>query len=141
MAKGAPKKTTKGYNVTAIQQWRIENVKTQPKDESEFSVRMAMARLRKEEALAEEAEWKAKKIELELRKQAANLVDLDAVDQFFTQLIAGGRRQLLRIPEEIAAGFPEDQRVEVRDLIAKHLEMWLRSMNAKSKNLAGIREL
>ena len=148
LAEGAPGKTSKGYDIAAIVQWRDLNKRQYGDDwrdiegisEDEYKARMSIARLRKAEGEALKYESEARIKEHEAQKTTEDVVHLDDVERFMAGVFAETRRLLERLPMEMKNGYPE----EIRDALAQDLEarlsIVLRTMSGYCRRLVDLRD-
>ena len=109
LAEGAPGKTSKGYDIAAIAEWRDLNKRKYGDDwrdiegitEDEYKARMSIAKLRKAEGEALKYESEARIKEHEAQKTTEDVVHLDDVERFMAGVFAETRRLLDRLPMEM----------------------------------------
>lgn len=141
MGEGAPGKTSQGYDVQAITEWRELNKRTPIViGDAEFEIRMANAKLRKLEGEALKAESEGQIKEHEVKKTTQDVVHLDDVEQFLSLHFGETRRVLMRIPTDMKNGYPENMRQDLEDDIKSRLEIALRTISGNARRLADVRE-
>ena len=148
LGEGAPGKTSKGYDIAAIAEWRDLNKRKYGDDwrdiegisEDEYKARMSIARLRKAEGEALKYESEARIKEHEAQKTTEDVVHLDDVERFMAGVFAETRRLLNRLPMEMKNGYPE----EIRDALAQDLEsrlsIVLRTMSGYCRRVVDLRD-
>lgn len=122
---GAPGKNENGlFDLDAITAWRDANrsppIKTDEISELEY---------RRKKADAELYEAKAKREAHRVLVETEDVVHLDKVDAFTSLMFTEFRRLLMRIPEEMAAGYPEELRPEIKNDIEERIKLALRSLH------------
>ncbi len=144
LAQGAPHKTSAGYDVKAIAEWRELNKRTASElpeiDKSEFAVRMAIAKLRRAEGEALWAESEGKLKEHEVRKTTSDIVHLDDVEMALNIMFGELRRVLLRIPKEMKNGYPEELQHTIDEDLEARLSIALRAAAGLFRRITDLRE-
>lgn len=146
LQQGAPRKTSSGYDVVAIKEWRALHKREaeQPELEisnDEFAKRLLMAKLRRAEGEALRAESEGKIKDHEAKKTTEDIVHLDDVERFLSQLFAEARRILLRIPMEMKNGYPEEMRQPLADDLEGRLSIALRTLSGACRRVTDVREV
>lgn len=139
LKQGCPGKVGGSYDIEAIKKWRAENLGPVPgtnKDpgKAELELRLLAADVAKREA---EAAIK----QHEKLKKTEDVVHINDVELYLTSLFTEGRRKLMKIPEVLPMGFPEDLRPAIKEECEKQLEIWLRWMANKAATVSEIKEL
>jgi len=145
LSEGAPRKTSAGYDIHAIEEWRALHKRpgSQPDleiSQDEFARRLLMAKLRKAEGEAIRAESEGKIKNHEALKTTEDVVHLDDVERFLSLFFGETRRGLMRIPKEMKNGYPEELRQDLRDDLEARLAIALRTMAGYCRRITDLRE-
>jgi phage terminase Nu1 subunit (DNA packaging protein) len=147
LQQGAPRKTSAGYDIHAITEWRNLHKRTSDptKDldipQEEFARRLLMAKLRRAEGEAIRAESEGKIKNHEALKTTEDVVHLDDVERFLSSFFGETRRVLMRIPKEMKNGYPEDLRQDLADDLEARLSIALRTMAGYCRRVTDLREV
>lgn len=137
LSAGAPPATDAGYDVEAILAWRQVTRRgggpTDDTDLTEWKVRRLIAEAR-------DAEAKARLREFDADKTTEDVVHLDQVEQFLAGLFTEFRRQLARVPKQMAPSFPEEYRQQIQDELADQLDLIGKSMQGYCLRVTELRD-
>jgi len=147
LQQGAPRKTSQGYDVDAIHEWRLAHKRStdQPDlgnlSQEDFARRLLIAKLRRAEGEALRAESEGKIKDHEARKTVEDVVHLDDVERFLASFFAETRRVVMRIPKEMQNGYPEEMRADLHDDLEQRLMIALRTMAGYCRRVTDLREV
>jgi len=148
LAEGAPRKTSAGYDVHAIEEWRAIHKRANGEmpelleiSKEDFARRLMMAKLRRAEGEAIRAESEGKIKNHEALKTTEDVVHLDDVERFLASFFGETRRVLMRIPKEMKNGYPEELRQDLADDLESRLAIALRTMAGYCRRITDLREV
>jgi hypothetical protein len=146
LAEGAPRKTSAGYDIQAIEEWRALHKRSGAMPEmeisqEEFARRLLAAKLRRAEGEAIRAESEGKIKSHEALKTTEDVVHLDDVERFLASFFGETRRVLMRIPKEMKNGYPEELRQDLAEDLESRLAIALRTMAGYCRRITDLREV
>lgn len=133
---GAPGKRDGGYDVDAIRVWREENrqqVEKTPEDVAELLYR-------RKKADADLYEAKAQREQHRVLVETEDVVHLDDVEVFISQMFTEFRRLLSRIPKEMSAGYADAIRHELEKDLNDRLNLALRALHGYCTRVVELRD-
>lgn len=148
LAEGAPVKTSQGYDVEAIRNWRaLTKTNSYVEEEGETeeiedpNAEASIGELKRRKLLAEVLEVEAKAIlkAYEAEQTTKDVVHLDDVNLWVSQMLTELRRLHLRVPKEMAAGYPKEFRAELEKDLADRFTLVLRSLHGYAIRTSEIR--
>ena len=147
LSQGAPGKTSKGYDVEALKEWRKLNKRKVGDDwldqtdidSDEYAKRILAAKLRKAEGEALKLESEGKIKEHEATKTTEDVVHLDDVKMFLALFFGEARRVFMRIPKEMKNGYPEEMRTDLEEDLEARIMIGLRSMSGYARRVVELR--
>jgi len=127
------------YDIEEVRKWRADTSLRdptrgqRPEDKSEDRRRLNAASALEKEARAKIAQAKADKM-------LGDLVARESVEQLLSQFFTEARRQVKKIPLDMATGYPEEFRQRLIDDMNERLDLYLRSMAGWVSRVAEIEE-
>ena len=141
--KGMPGKDESGYwDIEAIEAWRqiTFSKDNESSTSGEFSEQVARAKAEKIIADSEKSRADAELRKLELRKNSENLVPLELVENFLSELFTSTRRTFARIGMEMKDGYPKELQARIKEDCDRRIELALRSMEGDIERLVEVRD-
>ena len=121
--RGAPSKDSSGrYDIEAITAWRDVHRPAPTKTDD-----MSALEYRRKKADAELYEAKAKREMHRVLVETEDVVHLDDVDAFVSNMFTELRRLLNRVPKEMSAGYADEVRHEIEKDLSDRLDLVLRA--------------
>lgn len=133
---GAPGKDSSGrYDIDEIAAWRDVHRPAATKTED-----MSVLEYRRKKADAELYEAKAKREMHRVLVETEDVVHLDNVDAFISQMFTELRRLLHRVPKEMSAGYADDVRHEIEKDLNDRLDLALRALHGYCTRVVELRD-
>lgn len=143
LKQGAPKKTSNGYDVAAITEWRDLNRRTSEptvEDPDQYKIRMANARLRELEGKALKVESEAKIKQHEAVQTTEAVVHMDDVQREANLAFREISRVFMRIIEEMPPGYADNIRETIHADLDARIRMALRTASGRLRRLYDLRK-